>query len=86
MGTLLSCGKKAYIPRTGCEGGCGGMTPEWEQLKRGRTLHWGGVRREELGRRFLNYVPLYIGVPLLGSRGPKVLSSVLRTSMAEPLG
>lgn len=62
------------------------MTPEWEQLKRGRTLHWRGGGREELGKRFLNYVPLNIGVSLLGFRGPEVLSSVLRTSIAEPLG
>lgn len=85
-GTSLSCEEKAYNPRTGCEGGCGGMTPEEEKLKKGRTLHWGGRRREELGKRFLNYVPLYIYVFLLGSQDAEVLSSVLRTSMAEPLG
>lgn len=50
---------------------------EWF-LKR-RTLHWGEGWREELGKKFLNYVPLNIGVPLLESRNLEVLSSsVLR--------
>ena len=35
---------------------------EW-LLKRRRTLHWGEGVREELGKSFLNYVPLNIGCP-----------------------